>query len=108
MKIGTDIVYIPRIKKLITNKSFLEKIFHPSELKNLKPEHLAGILAAKEAFFKAINQKPRWLDIEIAYENTGRPKIALSNKLKSKIKNCDISISHDKGYAIALVFCFNN
>ncbi|MBW2992285.1 holo-ACP synthase [Candidatus Woesearchaeota archaeon] len=100
MRAGTDIVYIPRIKKLIENKSFLEKIFHPSELKNLKPEHLAGVLAAKEAFFKAINQKPKWLDVEIVYQKTSRPKLILSNKYKL---NTDLSITHDKDYAVGFV-----
>jgi phosphopantetheine--protein transferase-like protein len=103
MSIGTDIVYIPKIKKQLENISFLEKIFHPSELKNLRPEHLAGILAAKEAFFKAINQKPKWLDIEVIYEKTARPKLRLSKELEKNIKNIDVSISHDKDYAAAFV-----
>lgn len=103
MRAGTDLVYIPRIKKLIENKSFLEKVFHPSELKNLKAEHLAGVLAAKEAFFKAINQKPKWLDVEVKYEKTSRPKLKLSKQLEKNISNADISISHDKDYAVGFV-----
>jgi len=103
MKIGTDIVHIPRIKKLIENKPLLEKIFHPSELKILKAEHLAGILAAKEAFFKAINQKPKWLDIEIIYQKTSRPKLKFSKQLGKDIVSSDISISHDKDYAVGFI-----
>lgn len=108
MSIGTDIIYIPKIKKQLGNRQFLEKIFHPSELKNLRPEHLAGILAAKEAFFKAVNQKPKWLDIEVIYEKTARPKLKVSSNLKNKIKNCDISISHDKDYAVGFIVIDKN
>lgn len=103
MKIGIDIVHIPRIKELIENKPLLEKIFHPSELEILKAEHLAGILAAKEAFFKAINQKPKWLDIEIIYQKTNRPKLKFSKRLEKDIASSDVSISHDKDYAVGFI-----
>jgi len=103
MRIGTDIVHIPGIKRLLDNKSLMEKMFHPSEMKKITAEHLAGVLAAKEAFFKAINQKPRWLDIEIAYEKTSRPKLKLSTALEKDITQTDVSISHDKDYAVGFV-----
>lgn len=99
MKLGTDLVYIPRFEKLMENEAFIKKVFHPSECRNYKAEHLAGIFAAKEAFFKAIDKKPDWLKVEIKKQKTERP--ILSNDLKIEV--ADISISHDKDYAIATV-----
>ncbi len=101
MKLGVDIVYIPRIKRLMQNKDFVKKVFHSSECKLFTPEHLAGIFASKEAFFKAVNKKTDWLDIEVKKHKSGKPRMNLSNELEFKV--LDVSISHDKDYAIAMV-----
>ncbi|MBI4155091.1 holo-ACP synthase [Candidatus Woesearchaeota archaeon] len=103
--IGIDIVYIPNIKKLMQNEVFIKKTFHSSETKTFTPEHLAGIFAAKEAFFKAINKKINWLNIEIKKEKSGKPNLTISTELKDKLKiqNIYLSISHDNDYAIAQV-----
>lgn len=103
MNLGTDIVYIPKLKKLMENERFMKKVFHKSEYKDYKAEHLAGIFAAKEAFFKAINKKPDWLKVEIKKQKTHKP--ILINELKAEI--IDVSISHDKDYAIATVLVNN-
>ncbi len=104
LKTGIDIVHIPRIEKLIENKSTINKIFSKKELKIPTPEHLAGIFALKEAFFKAIKTKPRWLDIEITNKPNGAPKIKLSREIKIKnLTDICCSISHDNEYAIANV-----
>ena len=95
---GTDIVYIPRIKQLLEKDEVVKKFFHQSELSNTDPEHLARIIAAKEAFFKALGTIPRFTDIEITYEESGRPMIRNNQNL-----NCDVSISHDGDYATAIV-----
>ena len=103
IKLGTDIVYIPRFEKLMKNEKFMKRVFHPSECKDYRMEHIAGIFAAKEAFFKAINKKPGWLKIEVKKEKTGKPKLVISNDLDVRIMDIDISISHDKDYAMAAV-----
>jgi len=105
MKIGTDVVYIPRIKKLLEQEKSLKKVFHKSEYKDFRAEHIAGVFAVKEAFFKAIGKKVNWLEIEIKNKKTGKPLLIISDNLrdKFKIKDVDISISHDKDYAIAQV-----
>lgn len=109
-KLGIDIVHISRFKKLMENKGFIRKVFHISETRNYKPEHLAGIFAAKEAFFKAMNKNPNsnWLKVEVKNKKTGNPMLVISNDLKkkAKIQEADISISHDKDYAIAAVICY--
>jgi len=103
--IGIDIVHIPNIKKLMQNEALIKKTFHNSEIKNFTPEHLAGIFAAKESFFKAINKKINWLEIEIKKEKNGSPSLHISKLLKNKLKidQIQLSISHDKDYAIAQV-----
>lgn len=101
MRLGVDIVHIPKVKKLMRDESFLEKVFHSNECKEFNPEHLAGIFAVKEAFFKAINKKINWLKLEVKKQKSGKPVLKLSNELEYKI--IDVSISHDKYYAIAVV-----
>ncbi len=106
IKTGIDIVYIPRIEKIIENSSLLNKIFSKKELKILNKEHLAGIFALKEAFFKALKTKPKWLAIEVTNKPNGEPKLNISNEIRLKLKNLidmSYSISHDNEYAIANV-----
>lgn len=98
---GIDIVYIPRIKKIIENQEILNKIFSKKELKILNPEHLAGIFALKEAFFKALKIKPRWLAVEVTNKPNGEPKLNISNEIKLNLIDISYSISHDNEYAIA-------
>ena len=93
--IGTDIVYIPRIKKLIENESALRKMFHESELGTMSAEHLSGIIAAKESLIKAIGNIGF---LDIAVKSNSRPEVIVSNK---RIKKAEVSISHDGDYAIA-------
>ncbi len=93
--VGVDIVYIPKIEKLLRNKKIISRIFHKSELIPFTAEHLSGIIAAKEAYMKAAGKKLGWLDIEIKKKKSGQPFIANKKAL--------LSISHDKDYAIAFV-----
>lgn len=96
---GTDIVHIPKIEKILRNEATMRRLFHPTEAKG-DAAHLAGIIAAKEAFFKALGKVPDFLAVEVTYFPSGKPKITASPELKNK--SCDISISHDGEYAIAL------
>ena len=107
IKTGVDIVYIPRLGELMESEGFIKKVFHASECKNYSAEHIAGVFAAKEAFFKAIDKRPDWLKVEVTNQKTGRPKLIISDEFKEKreIENIDVSISHDKDYAIATI-CF--
>lgn len=82
-KLGVDLVYIPRFEKLMQDKAFIEKVFLKSEISDCRPEHLAGLFAAKEAFFKAANKigvKPKWLEIEIKTQKKGSPILIMSNE----------------------------
>lgn len=113
---GIDIVYIPRIKKLIKKPYVLSKIFTQKELeywqeKKHNLDVLAGIYAAKEAFLKASGfnlANILSLNIEISHNENGAPFYTFYNELKEKTKSFKISlsISHDANYAIASTIIF--
>ncbi len=107
IKIGIDIVHIERVEKLI-NKFGIEKLkfLNKDEFYTSKPQSIAGIYASKEAFSKAfgfgIGDKFSFRDISILKDSYGKPFIKI-NSSKIKIKNSDLSITHDGGFAIAAV-----
>lgn len=80
------------------------------KVKTQKYQHYAARFAAKEATFKAISKSLNgkydidWKDIEVENDENGRPSINLkSDKIIDKIEDIDISISHCKEYATAMV-----
>jgi len=98
MKVGIDLVQISRIRDLMEKKETMKRIFHVSEITD-DPESLAGIFAAKEAYFKAIGKKKNWLDIEIKKEKKeGKPYI-----ISDKKERINLSITHEGDYAAAIV-----
>lgn len=99
--VGIDLVYLPEF--IIKMKNFpLEKIFLPLELsQNKTSESLAGIFAAKEAFFKAVGRKEDWLSVWIEKNKDGKPQ--LKTLLLSETQNVEVSISHAGDYAVAIV-----
>ena len=115
---GTDIIEIDRIKKSIEElgNSFISRIYTENEIKyceskkNSRYQHFAARFASKEAIFKAVSElledkySLSWKDVEIINTKDGKPKVEfLTDILKEKIENIDISISHCKEYAVASV-----
>ncbi|MBI4150268.1 holo-ACP synthase [Candidatus Woesearchaeota archaeon] len=100
---GVDIVHIPTIEHLLEDPATLKRMLHASELSHPDPQHLAGIIAAKEAFFKAFEMRPQWHEIEVKAKSNGKPVLVLSTKWERQIMDLDVSISHDHEYAIAQV-----
>ena len=98
IKTGCDIVEIKRFVNV--DKNVLDKIFHKNEIKDLKAETLAGLFAAKEGCKKVFNNLG-WHDIEINKKKNGKPSLVLNTD--KDIISYDLSISHDKDYAIAMV-----
>jgi len=98
IKTGCDIVEIKRFSTL--DKRTLQKLFHKTELKKLKPETLAGLFAAKESCKKVFHDLD-WLDIEIKRGKNQKPILLLSRA--ENILSSDVSISHDGRYAMAMV-----
>lgn len=117
---GIDIVKIERIGRLYLKYSakFLEKVYTNNEIeyikvKNYSIETMAGIFASKEAVSKALGTgigKIGWKDIEISHNESGKPYVKLLKKNKLDIVSLELSISHEKDYAIASVvgFCIKH
>ncbi len=113
--IGTDIVEISRIEKLVKNDGgrFLDKVFTKKEIeyclsKKNKYQHFAGKFAAKEAAVKALAECCQsgfnWKDVEILNKTNGAPEVKLYGKFAEYIsdgKRIRVSISHEKKYAVA-------
>ena len=123
--IGVDIVENSRLKKLIKNKQFLQRIFtkleqkRSNKLKN-KINYYSKRFAAKEAFSKAtglgISKYLNFKDIEIMNDKSGKPLINLNKsssyylqkKFKVKSFKTNLSISDEKKYSIAYVIIEKN
>ena len=96
MRIGCDIVQIQRIRSSLAHKilSENEQRIYQTLKEQRAIEFLAGHFAAKEAVFKTLDRPVDFKDIEITYDQMGRP---ICN-----IENVQISISHEKEYAMAV------
>jgi len=112
MKIGTDIILISRVENSIDRfgEKFLERFLTTSEIEqSLKVESIAGLWAAKEAISKAlgcgIGRDLSFQDITIYKDSRGAPYFRLSSRAREffDIEDSSLSISHDGGFAIAVV-----
>ena len=117
MKIGTDIVNIARIERSIAKfgNTFKEKFLSPEEIVLAKKvETIAGFWAAKEAVSKAlgcgISGDLGFHDIIISKNHRGAPQFHLSPHTQKihHIRKSSLSISHDGGFAIAVVALSQN
>ena len=119
IKIGTDICQINRVKSLYKKykNRFLKRILTENEIKYVisNKRHLinrlAGRYAAKEATSKVLGTGLKGIyfkEIEILRETSGAPKIVLHKRAKLKAKEkklnyFEVSISHERDFAIAIV-----
>ena len=119
IKIGTDIVEINRVQSAYKRfgKRFLKRVLTEREIKyvtsNSKSliQRLAGRFAAKEATSKVLGTGLRGVyfkEIEIIREPSGAPKIVLHKRALKKAKekrltNFEVSISHERDFAVAIV-----
>jgi|TARA_B110000259_G_scaffold151545_1_gene171283 holo-[acyl-carrier protein] synthase len=118
--IGTDIVDIARIRKLLVkNRKFKNRIFSTQEIKYCeskvnKISSYSKRFAAKEAFAKALGVGIRkgvsFNEISIINNKNGAPFIELSGKTKTITKKITkkknkiyLSLSDEKKYALATV-----
>ena len=110
--IGIDITSINRIKRMYEKfgRRAYEKFLSEDEIALIKrPETAAGFWAAKEAASKAIGTGIGadccFHDIKITKTEKGAPKLKYKKKVrkKFKIKESHVSITHDDGFAIAVV-----
>ena len=118
--VGTDIVEVKRINKLIKKKTLLKKLFNTKEItKCLKIKNssncFAKRFAAKEAFSKALGtgftKGVSFNEIIILNEKNGKPYIKLLDRTKTIVKKriikknykISLSLSDEKNYAVAFV-----
>ena len=112
MKIGTDIIQINRIEKLVSKYGikFKQRFLSKKEISMAKKvQTIAGLWAAKEAISKAlgcgIGSQLTFHDITISKNHLGAPSFALTEEAQKthQVKESSLSISHDGGFAIAVV-----
>jgi holo-[acyl-carrier-protein] synthase len=123
ISMGTDIVNINRIKKIISEKKsrFYDKIFTVKEIEYIskgghKCTTIAGSFAAKEAISKVLGTgigSVGWKEIEILHCASGKPYVNLINKGKEKLEelgldSIEISISHEEDYALAFAIGYRS
>lgn len=119
---GTDIIEIDRVKKAIERleNKFLNKIFTPKEIKyceskkQMKFQHYAARFAAKEAVFKAVSNNLEnkyqigWKNVQVKNDDKGKPSIEFLDCNIKGLQSIEISISHCKEYAIAMVVAISD
>lgn len=104
LRLGTDLVFMPRMKDKLDNPKFINKVLtqHEQAILNtithprLQLEFLSGRYACKEAYAKALGTgigEVDFLDVEVLRNDQGAP---ISDK-------GIFSISHDGDYAMAVV-----
>ena len=123
VKVGIDVIEIDRIKDSIETlgEGFINKVFTEEEINycddtnKMRFQHYAARFAVKEAFFKAVScllddkYEITWKNIQTVNDKNGKPHIEmldLSDKIKEELKpisSIDVSISHVKEYATAIV-----
>ncbi|MFT6267701.1 MAG: holo-[acyl-carrier protein] synthase [Alphaproteobacteria bacterium] len=116
--IGTDIVEIDRIKKAIqASERFALRILTVYEMTeysiNKYPSrYLAKKFAAKEALVKAmgtgIGNGYSWQMIQVEHTELGKPFFVFNGAVEEfmsthHITNCQLSISDEQNYAMAMV-----
>ena len=117
--IGTDIVLFERFQRFIDegNTSLLQRLFTERErslcaARKNSAACYAARFAAKEAFLKALGLGLRdglsWQDMEVINDDLGKPRLHLSGKAlevfsAKQLSSIFLSLSHDGGYAVAMV-----
>jgi len=123
--IGVDLVKVERVQQKAgenLDSPLARGAFTESELSYARSrgvaafQSLAGFFAAKEAFFKATQVWSGWHDIWVEHEDNGKPYF-VSEKAKAKMLelgldpetcNIQLTISHEKEFAVAVVVVGGN
>lgn len=124
--IGIDLVDIGKIKKILQlrGEKFCSRVFSEKEVKTIESvknknenrgfQKAAGYFAAKEAFLKALGTglfSVPLNKIAVLNNENGQPYINIDNntvnflnrKFKKNISSVKVSITHEKGFACAMV-----
>lgn len=116
--VGTDIVDVPRIARLVKNPNFLKRVFSAEEVRYCKDkknaaQHFAVRFAAKEAVWKAFASTGRikgmaHKEISVRRLPSGQPLVQLSPRLRKFENHFSLSLSHTKDYAVAVAIYFGS
>lgn len=113
--IGTDIVKVSRMEKVLEKDTMMKKIFSAKEIEIIKTkknpwEFMAGRFAVKESIIKVLHSENYEIfsSISVLNHENGAPYLELSPELKkiceSKgIEDFMVTLSHEKEYAVATV-----
>lgn len=113
--LGIDVVAVERVERLLARHGarFLARCFVDGEA--VRPgdaEHLAGLLAAKEAAFKALgtgwDSGVGWRTVAVRRTAAGVPGLELSGVAATRCEalgaaRSHLTITHDAGVAVAVV-----
>ena len=115
--IGTDLCVIERFRDMLARRPGLDERLLTEGERRLSIESQAARFAAKEAFAKALGSPGgmRWLDCEVVREtwqtvHDGDPAFRNTGSVAARvealgIRHIHLSISHDGGFATAMVVC---
>ena len=113
--LGLDVVEVRRVAQLVSRYGhrFLDRCFAPGEVARPEDaEHLAGLLAAKEAAFKALgtglSSGVGWRDPLVQRTTTGSPRLVFAGRAAARaadlgVRTVHLSITHTAGVAVAVV-----
>lgn len=120
LSVGVDLIELDRVERAVTRHGdrFLQRVYTPREIAHYRhrlPE-LAARFAAKEAVSKALGVGLRhlsphgigWKDVEVLSDPRGKPVLRLFGRARQLadeqgLDEWSISLSHDRGRAVAFV-----
>ena len=110
--IGTDLCVVARFEAMLARRPLLAERLLTETERALPVQSQAARFAAKEALAKALGSPGglRWLDAEVVTSAAGAPSFRLSGTVAERaaalgIGGVHLSISHDGGFATAMVVC---
>ncbi|MBD5403464.1 MAG: holo-ACP synthase [Treponema sp.] len=115
--IGVDIVEVKRFERWVNNPDLIDRYFNSAEKKSglsvsALCQHYAVRFAAKEAFSKALGTGISGFllsDVYVKSDERGKPELVICDSAKTLLDSTcgkctvHISLSHEKGYAVAFV-----
>jgi holo-[acyl-carrier protein] synthase len=113
--IGVDLCSVERLSNSIQRTPALANRLFTDKERSLKDESLAARFAAKEALAKAVGNPKllSWLEVEVVTDQLGKPMLVLSGDSSRALSSMGVlsthlSLSHDNGFAIAMVVLEGN
>ena len=123
ISVGTDLVEVDRIKKLLSRPRFWSRVFGEQERTYLlalssacMAQSAAACFAAKEAFGKAMGtgiSSFSLTEVQVIHAENGAPSLHLSGKAKALSDKLgytkfSLSLAHTKRYATATLIAYGD